>query len=305
MKENFLSKHLSQKGFGIVQSLIAAGMMGGVAYLYATIQKNASESQNLYRYQMLRNEMRGSLASYLQQQSKSCSCTLQNYEFNPTSLPSKIDIGSPGLQIMGEVSPCGTAIRTVMSKGMQIENAIVQEMSLVVLNGSGDNFTGELRIQLAPLGKVPKFAARDIVMPIDFSTVDSGANKQISECMKSSAPSGGAISFDANEIGDSTTPVTKSWNLSKVPPEAKAVTIRWLIGNVSGSGKGDREDRNCAIANNNGVTYRIGYQSYGDGEAHYIAGTSVIRLGSYPHQLNISCVNPGGQGYLTVDGVIY
>lgn len=293
-------KH-SQSGFGILEAMIGIGILGIATLAFMNLMSTFNKEQGLLKYRMSRTEIRASLVAYLATNASSCSCTLKSLAFNPATLPQKITL-SGGFSHFNDPVNCAQKVRTILEKGDLLENLEVTDVRLQVTNGVGSTWTGSIIVDSEGRGIPNTNISRRIVIPFDFQTKDVGSNKEIVSCGAGSSDSG--ISFDSTFVGDTTTPVSKTWTLTKLPPTAKAVLLKYHIGKYPGSGKKDRHDRNCTISNSKGESIRIGVASTGDGGQHFAAGTAVVTLGAAPHSLTLSCNNDGSAGYLTSYGFI-
>lgn len=295
-------KRSSQGGFSLIEIMIAAALLAGLTIGFMTMTKNALKGQNFLKFTMARSEIRSTLFHYVQSNAASCACSMKGTTFNPTSIPTTIPM--PDLLVFADSKTCGSVQRKLMYQDLQVDNAKVEATEIRISAGAGNSYSGAMIIRLKPMNEMVG-APRDVItIPIDFPTTDSGSNKEIAGCMAGATEAG--ITFNPTYIGDTHTPLNGSttWSLTKVPVSAQAVLVKYVIGKLGGSGKGDREIRKCSVNNTNGDVFHFGHSSHGDGQAHSIAGSTIINLGIAPHSLNFNCNNSDSGGYFEVYGII-
>ena len=131
----------------MIEVILAAGMLGGLALGAASLMDNMNSGQNSGRFGIARLELRSNVVSFLANNLRSCSCSLKDKTFNPGTLPATIPLPD-GLQIFATPATCSDPLRAVAKKELKIENAEVKSVDLILKSGTGSMYTGELHVMM-------------------------------------------------------------------------------------------------------------------------------------------------------------
>lgn len=305
MSEDLSKLKNSQGGFSLLEIVLAIAL-SGVLFLFVTRMLDVSSKSIAYQeFSITKNELQMELINYKMNSLRSCSCMLEGRTFAPSALPADVAIPASGIASVRYSDPnncaSGTVLRTIAQNNQKINKATIKDVSFDVVSGSGNNWTGNIKVEIESDRKVQGPSSRTIVTSVDLITQDSGALKEIQQCVLGTggANTPGTTDVVGVGVGDSMPPthgLTQAVNFPNVPSNASAVILAYKIGLQESGG---REDRYCVFQPSG---LYIGYDSRGDGDARMAAGSIIVPLN--PGQ-TVRCDNSGSSGYIRVIGVIY
>lgn len=293
-------------GFSLVEIVVACGIIAVVVIAMASLFQSQMQAQQTIEthadYEAIKNEIRNVVTSV----PNFCKCSFEGNSFSTASLPAVLNWSAPKrIGYFQFVTPgdCATATlhKTIVEEGLVTSGIRATLLSVedIVSTGSPNTYVGWLTYQ----GRVEKniLGGRDLKalsVPITFSVTEAAGTATVVGCQGSSSPSN--FSFGGPGVGATVTPLhgsaqTVSFGL---PAGTKGVLVSYTIGSMTGDPGSDRQDRYCLIStdlNGSPLSFYLGYNSRGDGEAHGVAGTAVVPLRSNG-TFTLSCFNPSSAG---------
>lgn len=308
--KTFRSILKNSKGFTLVESLVAVGLMGVGALAMMAMQENSMKGVATVEYKLKRNDLKSMITNQFLSDPENCKCLFQGITpFTAPAAPPGITLTGASPAKLGRMmfptpgSCTGATIpNPIISKDTVIGGVKASDIKITDVTGFNGLYTGNLTIDITTEKKMMGASNVGIKIPITLSTSTSGGNQIFESCSAKSVQTNRNVgfSFDSSDGVGSTLPArTGSFSFANVPPTAKALMVAYTIGSPTQG----RSDRNCNITGGK-TNILLGTDSKGDGGQRMVAGSAFVPLNPCGSGLRVSCNNSGGQGNFTVLAVV-
>lgn len=261
----------SERGFSLVEIIVAAGIMGVVALAMMTMASNQFKTNNFVEFQLKKQEIKAEILGQFLDLPLNCQCWLASFGAQPFPAAGIATLGtSTTIDRIGRYSypTAGSCVGATMPSpfvtAAGVDNVRANSISIVNVGAPvGATYAATLRVVLESQKDVSgSKVAKPIDIPILLNTAAAGANRVPVSCaMSASATATGAFPFSRCRL------IFESWDNDNCTGAYRKRYTQWSDTFTSGI-------ENYALYNAAGVL-----QS-GRGGRNYAGGDiACVRLG--------------------------